>query len=131
MFITEGFGCIYYSNQESQFSHDKTDAPQDYVLAFFVIFVFLFGIATFSYFLQVGISIWNPPPYLDFVDLCSVTNMSIIIFNEELKGYYIHGKCPTGSADVGSQRLRLNLESEMIGNANVRGMHNSPMYAEK
>lgn len=129
--IAEGFGYRYYAQQEVQFNYEKNNSPIDYVLSFFVIFMILFTIATIGYFIQTGIAIWNPPPYLDFVDLCSVTNISIIIFNEELKGYYIHGKSPTGSADVGPQRLRLNLESEMAGNANVRGMHNSPAYADK
>ena len=65
----------------------------------------------------------NPPGYIDFMDLCSVANMSVIIFNEDLNGYYIHGKSPSGSSDVSARQLRLNLESEAIGNANIRGIH--------
>jgi meckelin len=52
------------------------------------------------------------PTYLNFVDLCSVANISVIIFNEDLNGYYIHGKSPYGAADVNSLNLRLNLEGE-------------------
>lgn len=76
-------------------------------------------------------SIWNPPPYLDFVDLCSVANISIIIFNEEMEGHYIHGKSPTGSSDVGSMQLSLNLEQERAGNANVRGIHTALPYSNE
>lgn len=128
---SDGFGLKYFGQQSVEFNYMETDAPYDYVLGFFVIFAILFSVATVSYFIQTGLAIWNPPPYLDFVDLCSVTNISIILFNNELKGHYIHGKCPTGSSDIGPLRLRLNIESEMAGNANVRGMHNSPEYADK
>lgn len=129
--IADGFGLKYYSQLEVSFNSEPTDSPRDYVLGFFMVFAILFAVGTLNYFVQTAFALWNPPPYLDFVDLCSVANISIIIFNEELNGYYIHGKSPSGSADVGSQRLSLNLESEMAGNANVRGMHNSPAYADK
>lgn len=81
-------------------------------MSFFIIFSILFAVGTINYFGRMALAIWNPPPYLDFIDLCSVANISIIIFNEELNGYYIHGKSPNGSADVNSQKLSLNLESE-------------------
>ena len=60
--------------------------------------VFLIGIA--NYVALMAISYWYPPQYIDFVDLCSVANISVILFNEDLQGYYIHGKSPSGSADV-------------------------------
>lgn len=113
------------------FSYEENDSPEDYVLNFFIIFLILFMVGSVSYFFQTAFAVWNPPPYLDFVDLCSVANISIIVFNEEMNGYYIHGKSPSGASDVGSQRLSLNLEAEMAGNANVRGMHNSPAYRDK
>ena len=67
----------------------------------------------------------DPPAYVDFVDLCSVANISVMIFNEELNGYYIHGKSPSGSADVSSEKLRLNLIAESMGNSTCRGIHSS------
>lgn len=81
--------------------------------------------------MQMSFAYYQPPPYIDFIDLCSVTNISVIIFNEDLNGYYIHGKSPMGAADVTSLQLRLNLEKEAMGNANIRGMHNSPALCEK
>lgn len=67
----------------------------------------------------------DPPPYVDFVDLCSVANISVMIFNEELNGYYIHGKSPSGSSDVSSEKLRLNLIAESNGNSSFRGIHST------
>ena len=68
------------------------------------------------------IAFLSPPAYVDFVDLCSVTNISVIIFNEDLNGYYIHGKNPSGASDVSSEKLRLNLLGEAQGNATIRGI---------
>ena len=67
----------------------------------------------------------DPPAYVDFVDLCSIANISVMIFNEELNGYYIHGKSPSGSSDVSSEKLRLNLVAESMGNATIRGIHST------
>ena len=66
-----------------------------------------------------------PPGYINFIDLCSVANISVIMFNEDLNGYYIHGRSPSGSADVSFEKLRLNLQAECQGNSTIRGIHPS------
>lgn len=68
------------------------------------------------------IALKYPPAYVEFVDLCAVANISVIMFNEDLNGWYIHGKSPSGAADVSAERLRLNLEAESQGNATIRGI---------
>lgn len=107
--FTEGFGMKNYSVMEPNLSMQKSDSPESYPLNFFVITCVIMGIGTMQYIYQTVIAMFYPPPYVDFYDLCSVANISIIIFNEDLKGYYIHGKNPSGAADVSSERLRLNL----------------------
>lgn len=69
------------------------------------------------------LQLYDPPSYVDFVDLCSVANISILIFNDNYQGYYIHGKSPMGAADVSSEKLRLNLEAEANGEGASRGIH--------
>lgn len=69
-----------------------------------------------------------PQSYVEFVDLCTVANISMIMFNEELRGYYIHGKSPSGGADVSAEKLRLNIVNEKQGKATIRGIH--PSYAD-
>jgi meckelin len=76
------------------------------------------------------IALKYPPPYVEFVDLCTIANISIIIFDEDLNGWYIHGKSPSGAADVSSERLRLNLEAESQGNATIRGITTSHPEAQ-
>ena len=43
------------------------------------------------------------------MDICSLANMSVLMFDEELKGFYIHGQSSNGAADVDSRQLRLSL----------------------
>ena len=123
--VSEGFGFRYWSLMEKNLSTSNSDSPESYPLNFFVTTVIIFGIGTVQYFITLLISLKFPPAYVEFVDLCSVANISVIIFNEDLNGWYIHGKSPCGAADVSSERLRLNLEAETQGNATIRGIHSS------
>jgi meckelin len=123
--FTEGFGCKNFALMEADLNRADTDSPENYALMFFVIVSFIFGIGVIQYSFQMLFAMIDPPAYIDFVDLCSVANISVMIFNEELNGYYIHGKSPSGSSDVSSERLRLNLIAESMGNATHRGIHST------
>lgn len=51
-------------------------------------------------------------PYEDFVDLCAISNISLIIFDEALHGYYIHGMNPFGQAEGSLQYIESVFEKE-------------------
>ncbi len=40
-----------------------------------------------------------------FVDFCSVANVSIFIRSHAQYGYYIHGKSPNGNADASMKQM--------------------------
>ncbi len=42
---------------------------------------------------------WDQLAYVNFVDLCSVANISIFLMDEYLHGYYIHGENPFGFSE--------------------------------
>lgn len=126
--IAEGFGLKYYATMEPDLKRVASDSPTEYVLNFFVIFLVIFGIGILNQVILFITSPFNPPDYVDFVDMCSIANISIIMFDNELKGYYIHGKSSTGNADVSSEKLRLSIENEIQGNATIRGIH--PSYPD-
>lgn len=46
-----------------------------------------------------------PYPHEDFVDLCSIANVSIFILDDNLHGYYIHGENPFGFSEGSLQHL--------------------------
>ena len=45
------------------------------------------------------LKIWVPSKPEEFIDLCTVANISIFILDDINHGYYIHGKIPGGVAE--------------------------------
>ena len=58
----------------------------------------------------------------EFTDLCSVTNMSVLIFDESFGGYYIHGRSPYGYTEISTEKLRRSLVQEGRGQGQMRGL---------
>ena len=49
-----------------------------------------------------------------FVDLCSMANISVFIMENSQFGYYIHGRSPHGIADTGMMEMFLQLKRETV-----------------
>jgi len=94
--LMEGLGMKNYANVETSLS-TATDlyAPKSFLMSSVVIIfvIFLVGALFYigSFILGFFFPMWFPVSYVDFIDLCSLANFSIMIFDEDLKGYYIHG----------------------------------------
>lgn len=61
-------------------------------------------------------------PFQAFVDLCSVSNISVLALLEPMWGFYIHGRTIHAHADVTMDELQQNLALEAEGNLPVRGL---------
>ena len=59
---------------------------------------------------------------LNFIDLCSVSNISVFMLTDNLYGYYIHGRSPHGTTDVNMKDMILNLERESKQMIGTRGL---------
>lgn len=55
-----------------------------------------------------------------YVDLCSMSNISVFILENDMFGYYIHGRSVHGRADTGMREMHENLKREEVGGV-VRG----------
>ncbi|GCC36060.1 hypothetical protein chiPu_0014551 [Chiloscyllium punctatum] len=53
-----------------------------------------------------------------FVDLCSVSNVSVLVLLHRCYGYYIHGRSVHGQADIGMESMYLNLKKEEAARVN-------------
>lgn len=51
----------------------------------------------------------------NYVDLCSVANVSVFVMAHKQFGYYIHGQSVHGTADVGLKSMYKQLEKEKVG----------------
>lgn len=72
--------------------------------------------------MQKIFDIWFPIQVEDFVDLCSIANISIMILDDALHGYYIHGENPIGVAEGSSEHLAQCLQYEAQGKGKKRGL---------
>ncbi|XP_007900910.1 meckelin [Callorhinchus milii] len=57
-----------------------------------------------------------------FVDLCSMSNISVFILSHKCFGYYIHGRSVHGHADTDMQEMNLNLKREAENLCGQRGL---------
>ena len=57
-----------------------------------------------------------------FLDLCSISNISMFIFTHAKYGYYLHGKSPNGNAEVTMKEMIAGFEREEFGIVPKRGL---------
>ena len=50
----------------------------------------------------------------NYVDLCSVCNVSVFVMAHRQFGYYIEGRSPHGTADVSLAKMYANFEREEV-----------------
>jgi hypothetical protein len=83
----------------------------------------MYVIAGIQYGGRYAVKKWFPLPTEEFTDLCSVTNISVMIFDDNTYGgYYIHGRSPYGYTEISSENLRRSLEQESRGKGQIRGL---------
>ncbi|CAF3358734.1 unnamed protein product [Rotaria socialis] len=59
---------------------------------------------------------------INFIDICSVSNISVFILSDKHYGYYIHGRSPNGTSDVNVKDMLINLERESNAKIGKRGL---------
>ncbi|XP_068995526.1 meckelin [Embiotoca jacksoni] len=57
-----------------------------------------------------------------FVDLCSISNISVLILSHRCFGYYIHGRSVHGHADTNMEEMNSNLRREFDSLCGQRGL---------
>ncbi|XP_078397364.1 meckelin [Cetorhinus maximus] len=57
-----------------------------------------------------------------FIDVCSISNISVMIFSHRCFGYYIHGRSVHGHADTNMEEMNLNLKREAENLCGQRGL---------
>lgn len=121
-FLMVGQGWEYASLYDPRVEFDKTRSPESYILLFFLYTLVIMVTGVVLYLIRYIFSFLFPLPYMDFVDLCSVANVSLFIFDDKFHGYYIHGESPSHSSDVTLEALKRALDNEGQGNAARRGL---------
>ena len=95
---------------------------ENFYLRLFICTFILFMSGFAQYVLSRIFQIWLPMKKTEFLDLCCVANISVLILQDSLRGYYIHGQSPIGTADTNLNQLIQFLEEEGKGKIKGRGM---------
>lgn len=121
LYYSEYFHWYRYAQQTPNISWvDKS--PESIILRHFVGTFILFMAGVTQYVLVRLVQFWIPTKKTEFLDLCSVANVSVFILKDSLRGYYIHGQSPLGVADTTLQQLIQFLEEEGKGKIKGRGI---------
>lgn len=121
-FIMVGQGWEYASLYDPKVRLSDTRSDESYVLMFFFFTIVFMVTGVILYLVRYAIVFLYPLDYMNFVDLCSVANVSLFIFDEKFHGYYIHGESPANSSDVTLDVLKRALDNEGDGLAKKRGL---------
>lgn len=97
-------------------------SPENILLRHFLGTSILFIVGLAQYILVRVVQLWIPTKKTEFLDLCSVANMSVLILSDSLRGYYLHGQSPLGMADTTLYQLAQFLEEEKKGKIKGRGI---------
>ncbi|KAF7632531.1 hypothetical protein Mgra_00008046 [Meloidogyne graminicola] len=86
-----------------------------------------------SFYLIIGITQWIIQvilierlidPFRNFMDLCSIANISVLTLTNPLRGYYIHGRSVHGYADTDMLQMNTFLQREKENVCSLRGLEN-------
>ncbi|OMJ90235.1 hypothetical protein SteCoe_7436 [Stentor coeruleus] len=125
VFFLDGLGwdelSLAQPNSDVGFTTSNT-SPRNPVLRYFLTCSLLLIIGYTQYVVKKVLSLWIATPIQNFIDLCAVANISVMVLDEYLHGYYIHGVSPNGYAELGLDELLESLHKEAAGRSRTRGI---------
>ena len=125
------FRC-QWERREHQVPRDAEvdKSPINPILRNFIAGIIVFASTSIELALVRLLQIWLPLKKQEFMDLCSVSNISVFILDELLHGFYIHGQSPIGKADVNYDELFTFLNHEGAGTMRSRGLENDDEHCK-
>ncbi|XP_071524785.1 meckelin [Panulirus ornatus] len=111
----------------SFFVHDKDyNPPQSFVCRFAISMSVYAIIAVIQWFFRVVFyERYVENKLQQFIDLCSIANISVFILEHTMYGYYIHGRSAHGFADVDMQSIYEQMKREEEDLCGHRGLEPS------
>lgn len=74
--------------------------PDNILLKFFMTSWLMMSIGAILFIYENFMAVSYGNQINSFVDLCTLSNISLVMLDEHFHGYYIHGKAPWGSSDI-------------------------------
>ena len=122
-FILFYYRCKWYTREKQVPNiHDTYNAPVNFILRHFLASIIVITAGAIQIIIVRFLQLWIPLKKQEFLDLCSVSNISVFLLDEKLHGYYIHGQAPFGKADANLDELLRFLDEERKGKVRQRGV---------
>lgn len=80
-FFMEGIGWRYLSTFDPDLTTISNNSPENYVLSFFITAMVIYAIGIIQYLLKYLIKFKVPLKIEEFTDLCSICNISFLLFD--------------------------------------------------
>ena len=126
LLFLEGLGYVNYGRTipYASLSASEGTAPYNFILRIAVAALFWYVITAGLYVLEhYGFyRFLHVHPLRAFVDLCSVSNISLMVLLEPQWGFYIHGESIHAHSDVSMVEFQENLKREAQGLMPARGL---------
>ena len=98
------------------------NSPDIYLLSHFLASFILVVIGICFILFRYIIDIVKPSRKIIFMDLLSISNISLFLLDTSLHGFYIHGQSPAGKADATMEELISFLDDESKGQSKTRSL---------
>lgn len=121
-FILSGFSVDLLSQPIP--SNDLIEVAKPYKLLRFAFSSFIWLLLMLFQYLWSNMIYWPiwGNPFYNFLDLCTTSNISILLTTSASHGYYLHGRSVHSHADAEMKRLSQNLYDEGDGLVGLRGL---------
>lgn len=113
--LMEGVGFRNMTSSDPELYLTPNKSPQNYCMFFFLTVCIIYGTGLIQYGLRNAMRsphLLGPLKTESFVDLATISNISVMMFDINMHGHYIHGKSPYGASEISSEQMRKNLHAE-------------------
>ena len=110
-YLTLGWQWIGQTNPTFRETEERLQPFNEFLKFFLSTFIYL-CIAIVQILIRFILTMSDDPPSLNFADLCTLANCSVLIMTEKYHGFYIHGRAPWAKSDLPMAWLKLELDLE-------------------
>ncbi|EPB67741.1 hypothetical protein ANCCEY_13168 [Ancylostoma ceylanicum] len=122
MFL-EAFNFMRFSIVQPGFGYGSMSTGSTIMTRFAVVVFFYLVIGFLQWIVQVVVvERMILDPFHNFIDLCSIANISVLSLTHPLHGHYIHGRSVHGRADTGMAEMNEFLQKERDDLCGFRGL---------
>lgn len=125
LFFWVGLGWKHFCETDPEFSTEHNPMIHENILLKFFMVGFLMFLISGGMFIVQAVQNIQGSAISNFVDLCTLANISMVFMLEHSFGYYLHAKTPWGAADIPLDWLQKEMQTEANGNSERgRGLMN-------